>query len=98
MPWLLSSVRPLVTGGANKGMAGNEVTTLFESSFNKANVTGIRESLIQKLPLLASIAGLMDTHGGPAIVIMNQYANYGKGHTIHFASCNFMHLTPSSMR
>ena len=46
----------------------------------------ILRRLIQNLPL-ASIAWLVNAHHGPsAIVIMNQYANYGKGHTIHSAS------------
>jgi hypothetical protein len=75
----------LVDGGANGGMAGNDVKVLSKSAFNKANVTGIGESLLQNLPL-ASVAGLVDTHQGPAIVIMNQCAHYGKGHTIHSAS------------
>jgi hypothetical protein len=75
----------LVDGGANGGMAGSNVRTLSESSFNKANVTGIGESLIQNLPL-ATVAGLISTHRGPAIVLLHQYANYGKGHTIHSSS------------
>jgi hypothetical protein len=75
----------LIDGGAKGGMAGNDVRILSESSFNKANVTGIGESIIQNLPL-ASAAGIADTHCGPAIVILHQYANYGKGHTIHSSS------------
>jgi hypothetical protein len=39
----------LVNGGANGGMAGNDVQTLSESSFNKANVTGIGESLVSRI-------------------------------------------------
>jgi hypothetical protein len=69
-------------GGANGGMAGNDVRLLSESNFNKAYVTGIGESVIKNLPL-ASAAGLVSTHRGPAIVVLNQYANYGKGDTIH---------------
>ena len=72
----------LMDGGANGGMAGNDVRILTESTFNKANVTGIGESMIKNLPL-ATAAGLVSTHLGPIIVILNQYANYGKGHTIH---------------
>ena len=51
------ALRSLVDGGANGGMAGNDVTILSESSFNNkdVNATGIRESLIQNLQL-ASIA------------------------------------------
>lgn len=72
---------------ANGGKAVNDMRTLSVlSSISKANVTGIGESIIQSLQL-ASVARLVvDTHSGPAsIVIMNQYANYGKGHMIHFS-------------
>jgi hypothetical protein len=72
----------LIDGGANGGMAGNNVRVLSESSFNKANVTGIGDSLIQDLSL-ATVAGLTSTHKGFAIGIFNQCANYGKGHTMH---------------
>jgi hypothetical protein len=69
-PDVLSS---LIDGrGANGGMAGNnDIRVLSESSFNKANVTGIGESLIQDLSL-ATIAGLISTHEGSAIGIFNQ--------------------------
>jgi hypothetical protein len=63
-------------------MAGNDVRVLSESSFNKANVTGIGDSLIQDLSL-ATVAGLVSTHKGFAIGIFNQHTNYGKGHTTH---------------
>ena len=55
----------LIDGGANGGMAGNDVTVLSESSFNNVNVTGISESLIQKLPLV-SAAGLVNTQHSPS--------------------------------
>jgi hypothetical protein len=75
----------LIDGGANGGMAGDDVRVISESSFNQANVTGIGESVIQNLSL-ATVAGLVTTHRGPAIVLLHQYANYGKGHTIHSSS------------
>lgn len=56
----------LVKGGASGGMAGNDVRTLSGSSFNKANVTGIGESLLHNLSL-ASVAGLVDTYRGPPL-------------------------------
>ena len=73
----------LIDGGANGGMAGNDVRVLSESSFNKANVNGVGDSQIQNLPLATVVIGLISTHQGPAIVLFHQYANYGKGHTIH---------------
>jgi hypothetical protein len=90
----------LVDGGANGGMADDDVRILTESSFSKANVTGIGESQIQNLSL-ATVAGHVATHCGPAVAILNQYANYRKGHTIHSSSqlraCGILvHDTPQS--
>jgi hypothetical protein len=72
----------LMDGGANGGMAGEDVRILSESTFHKVNVTGIGENVVRNLSLVCA-AGLVETHLGPAIVILHQYANYGKGHTIH---------------
>ena len=98
---LTAVLSSLIDGGANGGTDGNDVTVLSESSFNNVNVTGIGESLIQNLPL-ASVARLVNTQRGLAVVIMNQYVNFGKGHTIHFASqvCAFgtlVHEAPTAM-
>lgn len=71
----------LMDGGTNSGMAGSDVGILSESTFHKANIAGIGENVIKNLSLV-SAAGLVPTHHGPAIVILNQYASYGKGHTI----------------
>ena len=79
---LVPVLSPLMDGGANGGMAGNDVRILSESSSNRPNVSGSGDSMIKNLSL-ATAAGFVSTHLGPAIVIMNQYANYGKGHTIH---------------
>jgi hypothetical protein len=72
----------LVDSGANGGMAaGDDVRTLSESSsFSKDNATGIGEGQIQNVAL-ATVTGHISTHCGPDIVILNQYANYGKGYT-----------------
>jgi hypothetical protein len=75
----------LIDGGDNGGMAGNDVHVISKSSSDQANVTGVGESVIQNLPL-ATVAGLVDTHCGPAIVLLHQCANYGKGHTVHLSS------------
>jgi hypothetical protein len=75
----------LMDGGANGGMTGSDVRIISTSNFHKANVSGIGNSTILNLPLVTA-AGLIQTHRGPVIVIMHQYANYGKGHTIHSAT------------
>ena len=79
------SLSSLMDGGANGGMTGNDVVVISTSDFHKANITGIGDSELTDLPLVTA-AGLVQTHRGPAIVILHQYAHYGKGHTIHSAS------------
>ena len=65
-------------------MTGDDVKILASSDFHKANVTGIGDSALTNLPLVTT-AGLVETYHGPAIIILHQYAHYGKGHTIHSA-------------
>ena len=72
----------LVDGGANGGMTGADVRILSTSDFHRANVSGIGDATISDLPLVTA-AGVVDTHRGPAIAILHQYAHYGKGNTIH---------------
>jgi hypothetical protein len=64
----------LMDGGANGGMTGSDVRIHSTSDFHKANVTGIGASTILNLPLVTA-AALVQTHRGPVIVIMNQYAH-----------------------
>jgi hypothetical protein len=72
-------------GGANGGMTGSDVRIISTSDFHKANVSGIGDSTILNLPLVTA-AGYVQTPCGPVIVLMHQYAHYGKGHTIHSAT------------
>jgi hypothetical protein len=69
-------------GGVNGGMTGSDAHIISSSDFHWAHVTGIGESTIADLPLVTA-AGFAQTHWGPAIVFMHQYAGYRKGHTIH---------------
>ena len=62
----------LVSRGANGGLAGSDVTILSRSS-RKCTVTGIDSHELQGL----------DVNHGIVNLIMNEYACYGKGHTIH---------------
>jgi hypothetical protein len=75
-------LRSFINGGANGGMSGSDVHVISSSDFHWAHVTDIGESTIADLPLVTA-AGFVQTHWGPAIVFMTQYAGYGKGHTIH---------------
>jgi hypothetical protein len=72
----------LMDGGANGGMTGSDAHVISSSDFHRAHAAGIGESTIADLPLVTA-AGFVQTHRGLVIVFMNQYAGYGKRHTIH---------------
>ena len=77
----VSTQGSLIDGGANGGMSGADVR-LLETTFDFADVTGITENAVRNLPI-GTCAGLVESTSGPIIVIMNQYAHYGKGNTVH---------------
>ena len=71
----------LVDRGANGGLAGSDVRVLSKSS-RKCTVTGIDQHQINGLDIV-QCAALVNTNHGYVKLIMNEYAYYGKGHTIH---------------
>ena len=71
----------LVDRGANGGLAGSDVRILSRSS-RKCTVTGIDSHELQGLDVV-QCAALVQTNHGIVNLIMNEYAWYGKGHTIH---------------
>ena len=71
----------LVDRGANGGLAGSDVRILSKSS-RKCTVTGIDQHQINGLDIV-HCAALVKTNHGYVNLIMNEYAYYGKGHTIH---------------
>ena len=71
----------LVDRGANGGLAGSDVRILSRSS-RKCTVTGIDNHELQGLDVV-QCAALVETNHGIVNLIMNEYACYGKGHTIH---------------
>ena len=71
----------LVDKGANGGLAGSDVRILSRSS-GKWTVTGIDSHELQGLDVV-QCAALVETNHGIVNLIMNEYACYGKGHTIH---------------
>ena len=71
----------LVDRGANGGLAGSDVRILSRSS-RKCTVTGIDSHELQGLDVV-QCAALVETNHGIVNLIMNKYACYGKGHTIH---------------
>ena len=71
----------LVDRGANGGLAGSDVRVLSTSS-RKCTVTGIDNHEIPGLDLVQCVA-LVQTNHGMVNLIMNEYAYYGRGHSIH---------------
>ena len=71
----------LVDRGGNGGLAGSYVRILARSS-RKCTVTGIDSHELQGLDVV-QCAALVQTKHGIVNLIMNEYACYGKGHTIH---------------
>ena len=71
----------VVDRGANDGLAGSDVRILSRSS-RKCTVTGIDSHELQGLDVV-QCAALVQTNHGIVNLIMNEYACYGKGHTIH---------------
>ena len=70
----------LVDRGANGGLAGSDV--ILSRSSRKCTVTGIDSHELQGLDVV-QCAALVETNHGIVNLIMNEYACYGKGHTIH---------------
>ena len=79
----------LVDRGANGGLAGNDVRVIFKSN-RSVDVRGIDNHEITGLDI-GTVGGVVDTHKGPVIAIMHQYALVGQGHSIH-APCQLEHF------
>ena len=71
----------LADRGANGGLAGSDVRILSRSP-RKCTVTGIDSHELQGLDVV-QCAALVETNHGIVNFIMNEYACYGRGHTIH---------------
>ena len=70
-----------VERGANGGLAGSDVRVL-DTSPRQCTVIGINNHEIPGLDIV-QCAALVNTNHGNVNLIMNEYAYYGKGHTIH---------------
>lgn len=79
----------LIDRGANGGIAGNDVRVLFRSH-RTVDIRGIDNHQLTDISI-GTVGGVVDTHKGPVIVIMHQYALIGKGHSIH-APCQMEHF------
>ena len=71
----------LVDRGTNGGLPGSDVMILSRSS-RKCTVTGTDSHELQGLDVV-QCAALVEPNHGIVNLFMNEYACYGKGHTIH---------------
>ena len=72
----------LVDGGANGGMNGEDCRIIEYVEGAHVDVTGINQIQIDELKICLS-AGFTESTEGPICVFMGQYADLGKGPTIH---------------
>ena len=71
----------LIDRGANGGIAGSDVRIL-ERIGRTVSVTGIGNNELPGLDIV-TCAALLHTNHGKVILIMHEYAYYGRGNTIH---------------
>ena len=71
----------LVDRGANGGLLGSDAIVFLEHN-RRVDVTGIDNHEINELKVVSASAKIQ-THLGPAIAILHQYAYVGTGRTIH---------------
>ena len=67
--------------GANGGLAGSDVRIL-ERTGRTVSVTGIDNHELPGLDIV-TCAALLHTNHGKVVLIMQEYAYYGRGNTIH---------------
>ena len=79
----------LVDRGANGGLAGDDVRVIFKTN-RTVNIRGIDNHRLTNIDI-GTVGGVVDTHKGPVIAIMHQYALLGKGHSIH-SPCQIEHF------
>jgi Reverse transcriptase (RNA-dependent DNA polymerase) len=79
----------LIDRGANGGIAGNDVRVLFKTH-RTVDIRGIDNHQLTDISI-GTVGGVVDTHKGPVIAIMHQYALIGNGHSIH-APCQIEHF------
>ena len=71
----------LIDRGANGGLAGSDVRIL-ERTGRTVSVTGIDNHELPGFDIV-TCAALLNTSHGKVVLIMHEYAYYGRGNTIH---------------
>ena len=79
----------LVDRGANGGLAGDDVRVIFKTN-RSVDIRGIDNHQVTGIDI-GTVGGVVDTQKGPVIAIMNQYALFGKGPSIH-SPCQMEHF------
>ena len=74
-----SSLGSSIDRGANGGLAGEDVRVLSYTG-RTVSVTGIDNHALPGLEIV-TCATLLNTNKGKIILIMNEYAHYGRGNT-----------------
>jgi hypothetical protein len=75
----------LIDGGANGGLCGSDVEIL-EYTLQHCDVVGIAQNTVTNLPIVQCAGKTHTMDGDDVILIFNQYASKGDGHTIHSCS------------
>ena len=78
---ILPPIMGLLLIGGNGGLAGSDVRIL-ERTGRTVSVTGIGNHELPGLDIV-TCAALLHTNHGKVILIMHEYAYYGRGNTIH---------------
>ena len=72
----------LVDGGANGGLAGEDMAIIATHPSIKIDISAACDGEEKDLPS-QTMAGYVQSHKGPIIVLTSHYAGYNKGRTIH---------------
>ena len=72
----------LIDRGSNGGVAGSDCRVMYTDPIRTVDVEGIDNHQINDVRIV-TCGAYAETNKGPVILIFNQYANAGKGKTIH---------------
>jgi hypothetical protein len=72
----------LVDGGANGGILSRKDDSVIQKSGRTVDVEGVDDHQVTNIPIVTAGA-VLQTHHGPVIAIMNQYALCNQDRTIH---------------
>jgi hypothetical protein len=77
----INRIDSLIDRGANGGVAGEDVRLIFKTN-RSVDIKGIDNHHVNDVGI-DTVGGVVQTHRGPVIAIVHQYALLGKGASIH---------------